>query len=354
MLASLQVNLYSSNYSLSVTPQAPCTSVACARTLCKDSAWARLLSGCDLAPQAAVQLHTYDKGTDVWYRQRDGTYIEAQVSLELTRLCRAGRQPGRGSERPMWLQVLSVDRAVQPPSYAVQVGGSVRETEAERLRLRCAGQPPPEHELPACAAAGAATWRAAGTLPNGASTDAMEPVALPLPPLQLWGPSGSGALQSTANGCAAAPGSPSSDSFGDFADGPPAAEASSDFGSFCAAGSAAGSAAGASPRANAAPLGAAERSPFEEALAFARAAPVHEAPAAWPGEPPGEISAAAAERPAQAAAPQRAAPAPAQAAAQPPDEPEEWAWAGEAEAPLAISSQSLPACLDRCADLPCP
>ena len=256
-------------------------------------------------------------------------------------------QPGRGSERPLWLQVLSVDRAVQPPSYAVQVGGSVRETEAERLRLRCAGQPPPAHEPPACAAASAATWRAAGTLPNGTSADAREPVALPAPPLQLWGPSGLGVLPPTANGRAAAPSSPSSDSFGDFANGPPAAEASSEFGSFCAAGSAAGSAAGTSPRAQALPPGAAERSPFEEALAFAHAAPVHEAPAAWPGKPTGALSAATAERP----APQHAAPALAQTAAQPPDEPEEWAWAGEAETPLAAGSQSLPGGLDRCADL---
>lgn len=243
-----------------------------------------------------------------------------------------------------------MDRAVQPPSYAVQVGGSVRETEAERLRLRCAGQPPPANEPPACAAASMVTWRATGTLPNGASADAREPVALPAPALQLWGPSGLGALQLTANGCAAAPGSPSSDSFGDYADGPPACEASSDFGSFRAAGSAAGSAAGASPRAQAPPLGALERSPFEQALAFARAAPVHEAPAAWPGEPPGDWSAATGEAPAQAAAPKHAAPAIAQAAAQPPDEPEEWAWSGEAEAPLAAGSQSLPACLDRSAD----
>ena len=260
-------------------------------------------------------------------------------------------QRGVVASARLCVQVLSVDRAVQPPSYAVQVGSSVRETEAERLRLRCAGQLPPPHEPPACTAAGAATWRAAGTLPNGTSADAWEPVALPAPPLQLWGPSGLGALSHTTNGCAAEPSSPSSDSFGDFADGPPAAEASSDFGSFRAAGSAAGSAAGASPRAPAPPLGAAERSPFEEALAFARAAPVHEAPSAWPGEPPSGWSAAAAERSAQAEAPQCAAPALAQAAAQPPEDPEEWAWAGEAEAPLAAGSQSLPACLDRSADL---
>ena len=246
-------------------------------------------------------------------------------------------------------QVLSVDRAVQPPSYAVQVGGSVRETEAERLRLRCAGQPPPSSEPPACASAGAATWRAAGTLPNGAPADAWEEVALPAAPQQLWSFSRLGALPLAANGCAAAPSSPGSDGFGDFADSPPAIEAGSNFGSFCAAGSVAGSAAGASPRAHEPPLGGAERSPFEEALAFAHAAPVHEPPAAWPDAPPADWGAAAAERTALAAEPQHAAPALASDAAQPPDEPEEWTWAGEAEAPPAASSQALPACLDRSA-----
>ena len=48
------------------------------------------------------------------------------------------------------LQVLAVDRAVQPPSYAVLVGSSVRETEAERLRLRHSNQPAPPSEAPAC------------------------------------------------------------------------------------------------------------------------------------------------------------------------------------------------------------
>ena len=87
MLASLQVGLsklhsctlcYASG-TCTLCQEAPCTSVACAGILRQELTWARLLSGC--TPQAAVQLHTYERGADVWYRQRDGTYIEAQVSL---------------------------------------------------------------------------------------------------------------------------------------------------------------------------------------------------------------------------------------------------------------------------------
>ena len=41
------------------------------------------------------------------------------------------------------MQVVGVDITVQPPSFAVDLGESVRETEAHRLRTRKAGAAPP-------------------------------------------------------------------------------------------------------------------------------------------------------------------------------------------------------------------
>ena len=260
-----------------------------------------------------------------------------------------------------------MDTAVQPPSYAVQVGESVRETEAERLRLRLPDQPPPASEAPACSATGAAHWRAAGTLPTSASAEAV-PAALPAGPLRLWGALQTASPYPAANGGGAVTGSPSTDSFGEFAgagEGLPVpdsgraqqpSEATSDFGDFCAA-----DAPVCSPLASAAPaFGAAERSPFEEALAFAVSAPVHDAPRQRPAGPfawQHSISAAADTANAldSGEVPRGTQPWQAPAAValggdsclQPAAEPEGWAWADAAAAQPAATCQSLPIGLDR-------
>ncbi|KAK9916034.1 hypothetical protein WJX75_007609 [Coccomyxa subellipsoidea] len=63
----------------------------------------------------------YKKGDLAWYRQRDGTFVPAKV--------------------------VSVDVTVDPPSYAVDLGGNIRETEGPRLRPRGPGDtaPPAAH-----------------------------------------------------------------------------------------------------------------------------------------------------------------------------------------------------------------
>ncbi|EIE25674.1 hypothetical protein COCSUDRAFT_60688 [Coccomyxa subellipsoidea C-169] len=68
----------------------------------------------------------YKKGDLAWYRQRDGSYISAKV--------------------------VSVDVTVDPPSYAVDLGGNIRETEAPRLRPRGPGESAPPAETTSCPA----------------------------------------------------------------------------------------------------------------------------------------------------------------------------------------------------------
>ncbi|CAL8469853.1 g9395 [Coccomyxa elongata] len=70
---------------------------------------------------AGAATTTYKKGDLAWYRQRDGTFVPAKV--------------------------VSVDMTVHPPSYAVDLGGNVRETEAPRLRPR-PGEPAPPPAAP--------------------------------------------------------------------------------------------------------------------------------------------------------------------------------------------------------------
>jgi len=291
-----------------------------------------------------VQQCSYAKGDAAWYRQRDGIYIEAQVRHARREGRRADpsslrRPPTRAGRAP---QVVAVDRAVQPPSYAVRVGGSVRETEAERLRPRSPGQAPPAGERPLCGAAGAAHGRAAGTLP--AAPACPQPAALPPAPHPLWaapaacpapGPSGGG-----------------DDGFGDFTSGeaPAAAHApepdgwEGDFGGFIAA-------EGASPRRAAPTLGGAGRSPFDEALAFAVSAPVHAAPGPRPGGPVAHEGAPRAAPPGASPLPAvQSAPAPSERApgTPPREESQGWAWAGGCDAAPADASRSLPAGVNRC------
>ena len=53
-----------------------------------------------------------------------------------------GQQTGTFTSLQL-IQVVGVDVTVEPPSFAVDLGGSVRETEAHRLRLRHLGTTPP-------------------------------------------------------------------------------------------------------------------------------------------------------------------------------------------------------------------
>lgn len=59
------------------------------------------------------------KGQMVWYRERDGAWVEAEV--------------------------VGVDVTIDPPSYGVRINGSTRETERERLSVL---RPPPEGDAP--------------------------------------------------------------------------------------------------------------------------------------------------------------------------------------------------------------
>ncbi|GAB4816165.1 hypothetical protein N2152v2_003211 [Parachlorella kessleri] len=72
----------------------------------------------------ARPLHA--KGELVWYSQRDGSWVSAQV--------------------------VSVDVSVEPPSYGVLVEGRYRETEGHRLRAHIPGQTPPDRQLQQTAA----------------------------------------------------------------------------------------------------------------------------------------------------------------------------------------------------------
>ncbi|BDA43861.1 hypothetical protein COCOBI_05-0410 [Coccomyxa sp. Obi] len=74
------------------------------------------------ANTAGADATTYKKGDLAWYRQRDGTFVPAKV--------------------------VSVDLTVHPPSYAVDLGGNVRETEAPRLRPRGPGDSSPPPTVP--------------------------------------------------------------------------------------------------------------------------------------------------------------------------------------------------------------
>lgn len=111
----------------------------------------------------------------MWYLQRDGTYREAKVrinaqsttphnspvleaadhlssaripfSIERAQLLAQRQQRHVAGKQcrgvPVLSQVVSVDVTVDPPSYAVELGESVRETESHRLQLRQAGEAPP-------------------------------------------------------------------------------------------------------------------------------------------------------------------------------------------------------------------
>lgn len=86
--------------------------------------------------QPPASSHSFSKGDAVWYRQQDGSWVEAEVQ--------------------------AVDVTVQPPSYSIQFSsGSHRETEAARLRPRQAGEPAPASEAQLAAAATAAASAAA-------------------------------------------------------------------------------------------------------------------------------------------------------------------------------------------------
>ncbi len=139
----------------------------------------------------------YKKGDLAWYRQRDGSYISAKVlhiiaptcwrmssvqlhfvlaSANLTEYagvnvlssgpCCISRLRGCGviclivrtsgtklchvhcvsNVLHFFAQVVSVDVTVDPPSYAVDLGGNIRETEAPRLRPRGPGESAPPAE----------------------------------------------------------------------------------------------------------------------------------------------------------------------------------------------------------------
>lgn len=62
------------------------------------------------------------KGQMVWYKEKDGAWVEVEV--------------------------VSVDRSIDPPSYGIRLngpGGATRETERERLSVQ---RPPPDGEAP--------------------------------------------------------------------------------------------------------------------------------------------------------------------------------------------------------------
>lgn len=102
---------------------------------------------------AAAAAASYLKGDDVWYRQQDGSWVEAELVV--------------------------VDVTVQPPSYAIHISGSaegsaLRETEASRLRPRQPGsaRPPSAAQQQSAAAAAAA----AAAEKRAAASAAMPPV----------------------------------------------------------------------------------------------------------------------------------------------------------------------------------
>ena len=100
----------------------------------------------------AMATSTFKKGQDVWYKTKDGTYVEAKASIHQHAPCKASQTLSSPSlllyegvlRRATALQVASVDLSIRPVSYGIYLSGSdnFRETESPRLRSRDQGQHP--------------------------------------------------------------------------------------------------------------------------------------------------------------------------------------------------------------------
>lgn len=115
-------------------PMAVLSDLGCSCLLCTPCAVSHVqqqlrASASQMRSQSSSQgLEAFTKGQTVWYRQRDGTRASAVV--------------------------VDVDNSIQPPQYGIDLAGTIRFTEAQRLTAAHDSQPADASQL----VKGAAVW----------------------------------------------------------------------------------------------------------------------------------------------------------------------------------------------------